>query len=123
MLWARDSSTNKADVVGVWLTRQDIPGEVGTQMMAASADTEIGQEPRRVGLSGQPLMLELECQGQEPGCPLVNKGEFLKIFKQKRDPNQFSFLTGCWGSLVKKQRLSQNSPLIGMLSPKALWLG
>lgn len=35
ILWARDSSINKADVVGVWLARQDIPGEVGTQMMGS----------------------------------------------------------------------------------------
>lgn len=36
-LWARDGFINKADVVGACLPRQGVPGEMGTQTLAASA--------------------------------------------------------------------------------------
>lgn len=91
-LWARDGFINKADVVGARLPRQGVPGEVGTQTLAASAGTEIGQGPRRMGLSGLQLLLGLERQDEELRCSLVNKGELLKVFKQKRDPVSSPFL-------------------------------
>lgn len=83
---------HKAGLGGAQLSRQGVPGEVGTQMMARSTSSQHGWGSPRMRLSRHQLMNDLECQDKEPRCSLLNKGEFLKVFKQKSDPVNSPFL-------------------------------